>query len=327
MPSSKNSQSQNTKLTSWVSNHTPQAALKKNRITLEGKQKKSHKLFPKNESETFSAQCRHWFLRTQMPFDAFRGYAPLLYKQRLSRKAINWNNAFHFLVEFCLSLSWTGALLQDRDGSPWVPKSSMGVPVLAELHSRVSEASSLGTRGLCAPWSLSTSQLPCIACWEHTRELDRSRVKLLEEASRPTATALLYQVPTLQKAIWAQGSKVVLSRSSWTDYSRTLRSFCSSYPQAIPPSTAGADVGQDLVHNAQVLKCHMFLIQLVSNATSYVEGLMVVPCKEWHVEAVERVIFTLKLSRPASKFLNYIVKHTSHFAACCHLISTVQNLS
>lgn len=60
-----------------------QAVLKKNRITLEEKQKKSHKLFPKNESETFSTQCRHCFLRMEVPFDAFKFYAHSLCKERL----------------------------------------------------------------------------------------------------------------------------------------------------------------------------------------------------------------------------------------------------
>lgn len=185
-------------------------------------------------------------------------------------------------------------------------KSSMSVPVLAELHTRLSETSSLGTCGLCAPQSLSASDRPmCCSPRAHQRagqELSKAPVVSKQPHSYQFAVASPYITEGyLSTREWSD-----LSRSSWTGYSRTHSSFsCSAYLQAIPPPTAGPDVGQDLVHNALVLRCQILIIQLGSNAMSYPKGLMILSCKQWHVEAVEGVICILKkYIRPASWFLN-----------------------
>jgi len=47
-----------------------------------------------------------------------------------------------------------------------------------------------------------------------------------------------------------------------------------------PAPTVGADVGQDLVHNALVLRCQMLIIRLGRDAMSYLKGLMILCCKE-----------------------------------------------
>lgn len=59
---------------------------------------------------------------------------------------INLNKALYFLVK----MSFIFLKLQPCNESPCLPKSSVSVPALVELHTGVSKASSLGTCGLCA---------------------------------------------------------------------------------------------------------------------------------------------------------------------------------
>lgn len=123
-------------------------------------------------------------------------------------------------------------------GPSWVsflPKSSTGVAVLAELH-RVSEATSLGTCGLC------TTEPLCIgACERLPGSTARAPSRL---SSGPAATSARAE-PCRTEALRAQGSEAICPALCGQAVAGPAALSAVVPPQATPSPTARADVGQD----------------------------------------------------------------------------------
>lgn len=137
MPSSKNSQSQNTKLTSWVSNHTPQAASS-------AEEKQNHAWRKTEEITQIVSEEWAWnvfssvqalFLKNANATGCFYFLLGFMFTYCISRgcsekEEINLNNALYFLVRWILclfELNWSLAM-----GPRWVTSFDRGVPVTHE---------------------------------------------------------------------------------------------------------------------------------------------------------------------------------------------------
>lgn len=154
----------------------------------------------------------------------------------------------------------------------------------------------LGTCGLCSVEPLCVAALR--GCLEHTQR------ELPAAGTGPAAAA--------GQERSGHGAVKPSVQISLARLSRDPTALAALVPlRAIPSPMARAHVGQDWVYSALVLRHQIHIIQLGSNAVTYLKVLRYCPANN------EGVIFRLKYSRPASWFF----KLSSTLHALQHVIS------